>query len=735
MSSADRTVLNDRYELLQRVGRGGMADVFLAKDLLLNRQVAIKVLFPEFATDPSFVERFRREAQAAANLNHPNIVGVYDWGRQANTYFMAMEFVAGRTLADILHANGKLRADQAAEIATEVAGALGFAHRNGVVHRDIKPANILIANDGRVKVADFGIARALNGPVEDNLTQVGAVMGTATYFSPEQAQGAQPDPRSDLYSLGIVLYELVAGRPPFAGDNPVGIAYKQVHEAPVPLNQIVDGLPRPYEAIVAKLLAKNPAMRYQNAEALRQDLRRFRAGQPVQALTSLLDQAGQTGQMPKVGPGGQNRGPASAPSTAQNPQATRVIGTTPQRAGASQPTTAMQRTRAMEATAAPQTPAYSSSSRRGWVTALVALLTVGILAGGGFLLYHQLSKKDSAGQVVCPDPSDPLSATATTNPECAVPTVKVPKVVDLTLGEATAVITALSPTLKIDAQPVPKAGVGDNVVYAQDPPPDQLILSTGTVRFTYNPAKQPVTIPDNLVGQPIVNVEAALAKLGLKVKRVPAASDTVAKDSVISTDPATGGAALPGSTVTVQVSTGKGQAIVPNVLNEPEAQARADLTAAGFVPGPTQQEVSETIAAGNATRTDPASGSSLDRGSAITLFVSSGAQPTSVPTLVGLSESAARDLLQTANLKVTVTSVVVPFGSPQVNTVTTQSIPANTLVPKGTLITITVGRAGPPPTPAPTVPTTPAPTTTRPTTTTTAATTTTTTTTTSPPGT
>ncbi len=267
-NSGEATVINDRYQIHKRIGRGGMADVFSARDLLLDRQVAIKVLFPEFATDANFVERFRREAQSAASLSHPNIVSVYDWGKYEGTYFIAMEEVQGRTLAEILSTNKQLTAKQAAEIASEVAAALGFAHDNHVAHRDIKPANILIGSNGQVKVADFGIARAMNAPTEANLTQVGSVMGTATYFSPEQAQGAQPDPRSDLYSLGIVMYEMVAGRPPFTGENPVSIAYKQVHDAPQPLVQIVADVPRSYEAIVAKLLAKDPAMRYPTAGAL-----------------------------------------------------------------------------------------------------------------------------------------------------------------------------------------------------------------------------------------------------------------------------------------------------------------------------------------------------------------------------------------------------------------------------------------------------------------------------------
>src|SRR5581483_8273910 len=280
---SEQTVFNGRYELHRRLARGGMADVFLARDQLLDRPVAVKVLFPEFATDPSFVERFRREAQSAANLNHPNIVSVYDWGAEQGTYFIVMEYVEGRSLADILRTEGPLHPQRAAEVASDIAAALGFAHRNGVIHRDVKPGNVLISPAGHVKVADFGIARAMGAGVEDNLTKAGSVMGTATYFSPEQAQGLALDPRSDLYSLGVVLYEMVAGRPPFTGDSPVSIAYKHVQEQPTPPRRANANVPADLEAIIMRLLAKNPHARYPSAEDLRADLRRFREGQPVLA--------------------------------------------------------------------------------------------------------------------------------------------------------------------------------------------------------------------------------------------------------------------------------------------------------------------------------------------------------------------------------------------------------------------------------------------------------------------
>ncbi|MFN8018779.1 MAG: protein kinase [Acidimicrobiales bacterium] len=281
MSNREQVVLNGRYELHRRVGRGGMAEVYLARDRLLERMVAIKILFPEFATDPSFVARFRREAQAAANLNHPNIVGVYDWGKERGTYYIVMEFVDGRSVSDIIRNDGPLEAKRAAAIAADVAAALGFAHRKGVVHRDVKPGNVLITKSGEVKVADFGIARAMTATSEENLTQTGSVMGTATYFSPEQAQGKPVDARSDLYSLGVVLYEMVSGKPPFHADSPVAIAYKHVQEPIPPLADKVDGVPRDYVAITEKALAKDPDDRYPDAAEMRADLLRFCDGRPI----------------------------------------------------------------------------------------------------------------------------------------------------------------------------------------------------------------------------------------------------------------------------------------------------------------------------------------------------------------------------------------------------------------------------------------------------------------------
>ena len=291
-------VLGGRYEVEEELGRGGMAKVYRGTDTVLGRPVAVKILAPQFTDDPSFVNRFRREAQAAARLNHPNLVSVYDTGSDDGVHFIVMEYVEGRTLADYLAGGGRIMPQRAIEIAEAVSQALTAAHAQGVIHRDIKPGNIMITPSGDVKVADFGIARVIAGA--ETIAQTAAVLGTAAYLSPEQAQGQPVDQRSDLYSLGCVLYEMVAGRPPFTGDSPVAVASKQVLEQPVPPSKLNPDVSPQLDAVIMRTLAKNPANRYGSAEEFRQDLERARRGESVEA-TPLLPESAATQVLSRSG--------------------------------------------------------------------------------------------------------------------------------------------------------------------------------------------------------------------------------------------------------------------------------------------------------------------------------------------------------------------------------------------------------------------------------------------------
>ena len=284
MAEQRQRVLNDRYEIAGVLGQGGMAKVFKGTDRVLGRTVAVKVLAPQYADDEGFVARFRREAQAAAGLNHPNIVGVFDTGSQNGVHYIVMEYVEGRTLRDVIRADAPLLPERAIEITDAVARALAAAHESGLVHRDIKPGNIMLTRDGEVKVMDFGIARTTTG---DTLTQTAAILGTALYLSPEQAQGQPVDARSDIYSLGCVFYEMLTAHAPFEGDSPVAIAYKHVRETPRLPSELNPDVPPELDAVVMKMLAKNPENRYQNAAELREDLERVRQGAPTLA-TPLL---------------------------------------------------------------------------------------------------------------------------------------------------------------------------------------------------------------------------------------------------------------------------------------------------------------------------------------------------------------------------------------------------------------------------------------------------------------
>jgi serine/threonine-protein kinase len=335
-------VFGDRYEVEARIGVGGMAEVWRGRDRVLNRTVAIKTLLPQFARDGSFVDRFRREAQAAARLNHPGIVSVYDSGDGDNPYIV-MQYIEGRTLADFLGAGRDLQPMQAAQIAQEIGEALAAAHAHGVIHRDIKPANVMVTRDGKVLVMDFGIARLIAGP--ETAPQTSAVMGTASYLSPEQAQGQPVDARTDIYSLGVVLYEMLTGRPPFTGDSPMAIAYKQVNATPPAPSSVNPDVPPELDAVVMRALSKNPANRYQTAGEFAEDLERARTGGVVMAT-------------PLLPPGDE------ATQVISRPQPTSVL---------------------------PPSVEPPGSSRKAWVGALLAILVMALLAAGAYLVVTMLT--------------------------------------------------------------------------------------------------------------------------------------------------------------------------------------------------------------------------------------------------------------------------------------------------------------------------------------------------------
>ncbi len=578
MAEREPVVLNGRYELHKRIARGGMADVVLARDQLLERPVAVKILFAEFATDTSFVERFRREAQAAAGLNHPNIVGVYDWGRESNTYFIVMEYVDGRSLADLLRNEGTLHPDRAADIATDVAAALGFAHRNGVVHRDIKPGNVLISSSGLVKVTDFGIARAVSHNAEEALTQTGSVMGTATYFSPEQAQGKAVDPRSDLYSLGVVMYEMVCGSAPFQAENPVAVAYKHVQEQVVPPSQIDPSIPASYEAITMRLLAKNPDARYASAEELRSDLRRFRQGEQIQGAADATQAVGVAAATTMMAAG------AATP-----PRGTQVMGTNEH----------------YDAEPARR------RTRRFVIGTVVSLLVVALLV---FFAYRLLGAggddevvvPDVAGQTVSQAMArlseaglvpvsrgvasaevprnhvirtDPPEGTEMTKGEEIIvffvnetPT-SMPEVLGLTLEDARARLGNIG----VDPDRITVRRTYDDdcevgKVTRSDPVPTSEISSTTEVTL-WVCAGAESTVPEIGPGTPVDEAERVLRDAGYSTTQEYRNSNDVESGLVIGTEPSSGSRLAEGETVTILVSSGPAPTTPPPTTAPPSTEA------------------------------------------------------------------------------------------------------------------------------------------------------------------
>ena len=602
--------------------------MYLARDRSLDRPVAVKELVPEFAVDPSFVERFRREAQAAAGLSNANIVGVFDWGEQDGTYFIVMEYVDGPSLAQVLRADGPLHPNRAAEIASEVAGGLGFAHSRGVVHRDVKPGNVLLTKSGQAKVTDFGIARALSS-ADDDLTQAGSVMGTATYFSPEQAQGLSVDPRSDLYSLGVVLYEMVTGRPPFAGDTPLAIAYKHVQDQPPSPSTLMPTLPPGLEAIIMKLLQKKPDDRYASAEDLRMDLGRFLAGEQTIAERDAALAAAALGG-------------AAAMATTMQPATT---------VGAAVP-------------AAEPEDDQEEEEKKPKTALFIGILVVLLLALGGLLFWFVNSSSGAD--------------------------VAVPSLIGLTRAEAETQLKDADLVPKVTTEP--SATIAADLVISQDPGKDVTVKSGSTVKLVVSSGIETVELPD-VTGLAPAEAEKQLIAKGLLVKITPQESADIASGTVISQNPAALVPVAVGSVVELFVSKGVGEELVPDVVGQPLAQAQAAIQAAGFRFANPTQAASATVPNGSVISTDPAGGASVAANTLIRIVVSTGPEQVKVPTVVGQNEADATTTIKFVGLSVRVVPQTVPAGDPNAGRVISQDPAGGKMEDKGSAVTITVGVA------------------------------------------
>ncbi|HET6448663.1 MAG TPA: Stk1 family PASTA domain-containing Ser/Thr kinase [Conexibacter sp.] len=624
-------LIDGRYKILTRIGSGGMADVYCAEDQQLGRKVALKLLHRRFAEDAEFVERFRREASAAASLQHPNVVGVYDRGEWDGTSYIAMEYLPGRSLKDAIRQEAPLDPVRAIDIAVQILKAARFAHRHGIVHRDLKPHNVMLDDEDRVKVTDFGIARA----GASDMTETGSIMGTAQYLSPEQAQGEAVAETSDLYAVGVILFELLTGHVPFDAESAVTIALKHVSEAPPAPSVFDPSVPPALEAIVLWALEKDPSQRPQDADAF------------IQALEDAREAV-----LASEAPGQRTAifAPAAIPPDPYGPTDEALTATAfGGMAGAA----------ATDAT----TPYYADLSaereerrRPPWWAWLLAALALAAIVLGVVLL---------------------------TRPG----TVTVPRVVGQDVASATSELRTAG--LKANIDRVASSRPVDEVL-AQDPGGGEEAKDGSTVTLTVSRGPGQVAVP-SVDGLGETKASALLTDAGLVVDRVVReANDTVPNGRVIKTSPAAGTTIDRGSNVTLFVSSGPKQVAVPNVVGLTQREAQQTLGNRGFQFTVTE-EGSDSVDPGTVLRQDPAAGTKVDPGSSVAIVVARAIETVIVPDLLNASQTEASDTLTAAGLepRTSFTDVTDPN---QDGVVLDQTPASGTQVKKGAPVRIFVGR-------------------------------------------